>query len=73
LEEVSSFVSKTAFLKGLEMGILHECHEFNFFPRDEVDKGIYLVLLRPMDVSQGEGHVYSVHAVEVVLGHVAWR
>jgi hypothetical protein len=37
LEEASVFVAKAAFSKGLETGILHECHVFNFFPRDRVE------------------------------------
>jgi hypothetical protein len=40
LEEVSAFVAKTALPKGLETGILHECHIFHFFPRDGVDDGV---------------------------------
>jgi hypothetical protein len=68
LEEASAFVAKTTFPKGLETGILHECRVLHFFPRDGVDEVFCLVLLRPMVVSQGDGHVCSVHAAEV-----AWR
>jgi hypothetical protein len=73
LEEASAFIAKTAFPKGLETGILHECHVFHFFSHDGVDDGVVLVFLRPMVGSQGDGHVRSVHAAEVVLGQVAWR
>jgi hypothetical protein len=73
LEEAAAFVSKTACPNGLEMGILHECHVFHFFPSYRVDDGLGLVLPRPRVGSQGDGHVRSVHASEVVLGQVAWR
>jgi hypothetical protein len=73
LEEASAFVAKTALSKGLELGILHECHVFHFFPHDGVDDGVGLVLLIPMVGSQGDGNVLSVYAAEVVLGQVAWR
>jgi hypothetical protein len=67
LEEASAFVDKTLFPKGLETGIFHECHVFYLFSGDGVDDGVGLVLLIPMVASQGDGHVRSVHAAEVVL------
>jgi hypothetical protein len=73
LEEASAFVAKTALSKGLETGILREYHVFHFFPRDGVDDGVGFVSLRLMVVSQGDGHVRSVNATEVVLGQVAYR
>jgi hypothetical protein len=48
--------------RGLETGILHECHVFYFFSGDGLDDSVGLVLLRPMVGSQGDGHVRSVHA-----------
>jgi hypothetical protein len=38
-----------------------------------VDDGVCLVLLRPMVVSESDGHVDSVHSTEVVLGQVVGR
>jgi hypothetical protein len=42
LEEASTFVAKAVFPKGMETGILHECHVFHFFPGDGVDDGVCL-------------------------------
>jgi hypothetical protein len=68
LEWVSVFVAKASLPKWLEMGNLHEFHVFHFFPGDGVNDCVGLVLLRPMVVSKGDGHVDGVHSTEVVLG-----
>jgi hypothetical protein len=41
--------------------------------RYRVDDGVGLAFPRPIVGSQGDGHVCSVHAAEVVLGQVAGR
>jgi hypothetical protein len=46
-------------------------HVFHFFSGDGVNDCIGLVLLGPMVISQGDGHVGSVHAAKVFLGQVA--
>jgi hypothetical protein len=73
LEEAPTFVAKTSFPKQLFMGVLHKCHVFHFFSGDGVDDGVCQMLLGPMVISEGDGHVGSVHSVEVVLGQVAGR
>jgi hypothetical protein len=55
------------------MGVLHKCHVLHFFPGDVVDDGVCQMLLRPMVISEGDGHVGSIHSSEVVLGQVAGR
>jgi hypothetical protein len=51
-------------------GVFHKGHLFHFFSGDGVNDCIGLVLLGSMVISQGDGHVGSVHAVKVVLGQV---
>jgi hypothetical protein len=38
-----------------------------------VGNGVFQMLLRPMVISEGDGHVGSVHSAEVVLGKVEGR
>jgi hypothetical protein len=38
-----------------------------------VDDGVCLMLLVPMVVSEGDGHVGGFHSTEVVLGQVVGR
>jgi hypothetical protein len=59
--------------KAIVVGILHKCHVFHLFSNDGADDGLCLVLLRPMVVSEGNGHVDGVHSAKVVLGQVAGR
>jgi hypothetical protein len=46
---------------------------YSIFFVDGVNDGIGLVLLGPMVITEGDDHVGSVHAAEVVLGQVAGR
>jgi hypothetical protein len=52
-------------------GVFHKGHLFHFFSCDGVNDCIGLVLMVPMVISQGDGHVGSFHAAKVVLGQVA--
>jgi hypothetical protein len=52
-------------------GVIHKRHVFHFFSGDGVDDGVRLVLLGSMVITEGDGHVGSVHSAEVVLGQVA--
>jgi hypothetical protein len=61
------------FQSGCRREVLHKCHVFHFFSGDGVNDGVCLVLLGPMVIPEGDGHVGSVHAAEVVLGQVAGR
>jgi hypothetical protein len=71
LKKAPDFVAKTSFPKWLQTGVFHEGHVFHFFSGDGVNDCIGLVLLGPMVISQGDGHVGSVHAAKVILGQVA--
>jgi hypothetical protein len=71
LRKAPTFVAKTSFPKWLQTGVFHKGHLFHFFTGDGVNNCIGLVLLVPMVISQGDGHVDSVHAAKVVLGQVA--
>jgi hypothetical protein len=55
------------------MGVLHKCHVFHLFSHDGVDDGVCQMLLRPMIISEGDGHMGCVHAAEVNLRQVAGR
>jgi hypothetical protein len=70
LKKASDFVAKTSFPKWLQARVFHKGHVFHFFPSDWVNACIGLVFLGPMVISQGDGHVGSVHAAKVVLGQV---
>jgi hypothetical protein len=73
LKEASYFVAKTSFPKWLQVRVFHEGHIFHLFSGDWLNDCIGLLLLRPVSVSQGDGHVGSVHAVKVVFGKVSGR
>jgi hypothetical protein len=55
------------------MGVLHKCHVFHLFSGAGVSDSIGLGLLGPITIYEGDGHVGSVHATEVVLGQVTGR
>jgi hypothetical protein len=71
LKKAPDFVAKTSFPKWLQVRVFHKGHIFHFFSSDLVNDCIGLVLLVPMVISQGNGHVGSVHAVKVVLGQIS--
>jgi hypothetical protein len=71
LKKASDFVAKTSFPKCLQARIFHKGHLFHFFTGDWVNNYICLVLLGPMVIYQGDGHMDSVHAAKIVLGKVA--
>jgi hypothetical protein len=70
LKMAHDFVAKTSLPKWLQTGVFHKGHVLHFFSSDGVNDCIGLVLLGPMVISQGDGHVGSVHAEKVVLGQV---
>jgi hypothetical protein len=70
LKKASDFVAKTSFPKWLQVRVFHKGHVFHFFSSDWVNNCVGLVLMEPMSISQGDGHVDSFHAAEVVLGQV---
>jgi hypothetical protein len=72
LKKATDLVAKTSFPKWLQTRVFHKGHVFHFFSGDGVNDCIGLVLLGPMVISQGDGHVGSVHAAKVVLGQVPW-
>jgi hypothetical protein len=55
------------------MGVFHKCHVFHFLSGDGVNNGIGFGLLGPMVISEGDGHMGSVHATHFVLGQVGGR
>jgi hypothetical protein len=71
LKKAPNFVAKTSRPKWLQTGEFPKGHVFRFFSGDGVNDCIGLVLLVPMVISQGDGHVGSVYASKVVLGKVA--
>jgi hypothetical protein len=64
----SYFIDKTSFPKWLQARVFQKGHVFHFFSSDWVNDCIGVVLLGPMVISQGDGHVGSFHIAEVVLG-----
>jgi hypothetical protein len=68
MKQGSDFVAKTSFPKWLHARVFHEGHVFHFFSSDWLNNCIVLVFLGRMVISQGDGHVGSVHAAKVVLG-----
>jgi hypothetical protein len=62
LKKATDFVAKTSFPKWLQTGVFHKGHVFHFFSCDGVNDCIGLVLMGPMVIYQGDGHVGSVHA-----------
>jgi hypothetical protein len=71
LKKAPAFVAKTLFPKWLQMGVFNKGHVLYFVSCDGVNDCIGLVLLGPMVISQGDGHVGSFHAAKFVLGQVA--
>jgi hypothetical protein len=71
LKKVHDLVAKTSFPNWLQTRVFHKGHVFHFFSGEGVNDCIGLVLLGPMLISQGDGHVGSVHAAKVVLGQVS--
>jgi hypothetical protein len=71
LKKVPDFAAKYSFPKWLQTRVFHKGHVFNFFSGDGVNDFIGLVLMVPMSISQGDCHVGSVHAAEVVLEQVS--
>jgi hypothetical protein len=70
VKKASDFNAKTSFPQGLQVWVFHKCHVFHLFSSDRVNDCIGLLLLVPMAISQGDGHVGSVHAAKVVVGQV---
>jgi hypothetical protein len=71
LKKAPDFVAKTLCPKWLQTGLFHKAHVFHFFSGDGVNDCIGLMYLGPMVISQGDGHLGSVHAEKVALGQVA--
>jgi hypothetical protein len=69
LKKAPDFVAKTSFPKWLQARVFHKGHVLHSFSSDLVNDCIGLVLLGPMESSQGDGHVGNVP--KVVLGQVS--
>jgi hypothetical protein len=53
------------------MGVFHKCCVFYFLSSDGVNNCVGLVMLGPMVIPEGDGHVGGVHVIKSVLGQVA--
>jgi hypothetical protein len=71
MKQAPDFVAKSSFPKWLQARVFHKGHVFHFFSSDGVNKCIGFVMMGPMAISQGDGHVGSVHATKFVWGQVS--
>jgi hypothetical protein len=55
------------------MGVFHKSRVLHFLSGDGVNNCVGLVLLGPMVIPEGDGHVGGIHVIKGVLGQVAGR